>query len=810
MSTVDAHPLPARKPELIIRPFSKPGEYVVKSPAQRLYLHVGEQEQFLLTQLDGRRTEADVLQAFNDRFHDPLSTEDLRDFLEMASKQGLLNDGKAAEATADDEDDEDEVVTAAGKRKQSWLHFRYSVLDPDGILDFLTPRLGFVWTKGFFWASLATIALSTVVSWTNRHEMVTSFGANLNWETVFLAWLITIVVTTIHEFAHGLTCKRYGGEVREMGVLFMFFTPCFYCNVSDAWLIPEKSKRLWVTAAGGYCDLCLWAIAVLTWRITHQDTLVNYVAWVVMSVCGFRGLINMNPLMRLDGYYLLSDGMEIPNLRRRAQKRWMATMRCWLWGAPRVKAETKGWFITLYGGFRWIFYVAFLDLMYVGLCRWLGERWGFPGMMLASYFAFIIIKSLFRGFFDGELKKMIATRPTRTLVWACGTAVALFGIFLVKIDNRAAGSFTVRPGKHLEVRAPVAGFLQEVRFDMGERLPADAVIGRFEIPDLESLVTQKTAQQRESEANLRRLTAGPRPEEIREQTLKVERARTWSNLGDEDLRRARQALAEELARADQQIAATRAEAEYAAASLKQAEQLYQRGVMAGQQFMAERKRHDVAVFQYHQAVAQRRAREVGGTLDAEAEAARRKKDLADVEATLTLMQAGNRPEEIEAEQARLARIKEELDHLLDTRSKLEIRSPLAGVMTTARMKEKIGQYFEKGALICVVEDAEGLEAELALTEQEVSGVEAGQTVELKARALPFHTFRARVDRVAPRAEKEQGALEGKVIVYCTLEGGDVNLLAGMTGMARVFRGEQPIATVMTTKAMKYLRTEFWW
>jgi biotin carboxyl carrier protein len=383
-------------------------------------------------------------------------------------------------------------------------------------------------------------------------------------------------------------------------------------------------------------------------------------------------------------------------------------------------------------------------------------------------------------------------------------------IFLMKIDNRAAGAFTVRPAKHLEVRAPVAGFLREVRCDMGDQLPADGVIGCFEIPDLESLVAQKTAQKQESEANLRRLTVGPRPEEVREQNSKVDRARSWSNLGEDDLRRARQALVEELARADQQIAATRAEVEYAAATLKQAEQLYQRGVMAGQQFMAERKRYDLAVFQYHQAYAQRRAREVAGTLDAEAEAARRKKDLADVEATLKLMLAGSRPEEIEAEQARLTRINEELAHLLETRSKLEIRSPMAGVMTTARMKEKVGQYFEKGALICIIEDAEGLEAELALTEQEVSGVEPGQSVELKARALPFQTFRARVERVSPRAEKEQGALEGKIIVYCTLEGGDSRLLAGMTGMARVFRGEQPIATVMTTKAMKYLRTEFWW
>lgn len=488
----------------------------------------------------------------------------------------------------------------------------------------------------------------------------------------------------------------------------------------------------------------------------------------------------------------------------------MGFVRWALWGAKKPKPEAQGKLLATYGGFRWLFYITALDLMYVGLCRWLGEMWGWPGLLLATYLAFVIVRRLFRGFTQGELMKMLKTRFVRTAVWAVGIVAIVVGLFAFKMEDRSIGTFTVRPAKHVEVRAPVAGFLRAVNYDMGERLETNAVIGRLEIPDLESLIAQKNAQQRESEANLRRLQAGPRAEEVREQQFKVERAQAWYDLGTKDLERAKQATTEELSRLDQQISASRAEADYAFASLKQAEQLYQRGVMAGQQFMSERKRYDVSLLTLQQVQTQRRAREAGGTLEAEAEAARRKKELADVEAALKLMQAGNRPEEIEAEQARLARIKEELTHLVDTKSKLEIRSPWAGLMTTARMKEKIGQYFEKGALICVIEDSAGLEAEIAVAEQEVSGVEVGQAVELKARALPFRTFSARVARVAPRAEVEQGALQGKVIVYCRLDKSDTELLAGMTGMGRVFRGELPLASIGANKAMKYLRTEFWW
>ncbi len=97
----------------------------------------------------------------------------------------------------------------------------------------------------------------------------------------------------------------------------MFFMPCFYCNVSDAWLFREKSKRLWVTFAGGYFELFVWALAVFVWRLTVPESMVNYLAFVVLASCGIQSFFNFNPLIKLDGYYLLSDGMELPNLHQR-------------------------------------------------------------------------------------------------------------------------------------------------------------------------------------------------------------------------------------------------------------------------------------------------------------------------------------------------------------------------------------------------------------------------------------------------------------------------------------------------------------
>src|SRR5206468_6298061 len=137
------------------------------------------------------------------------------------------------------------------------------------------------------------------------------------------------------------------------------------------------------------------------------------------------------------------------------------------------------------------------------------------------------------------------------------------------------------------------------------------------------------------------------------------------------------------------------------------------------------------------------------TLEAEAEVARREKELAEARTVLRLLEAGSRPEEIDAQRARLAGLEEELKHLEEQRGKQMVFSPIPGLITTPRLKEKVGQYLHEGDPIGVVEARAGLEMEIALAEQDVARVRPGQAVRLKARALPYETLTTVVDRVAP-------------------------------------------------------------
>src|SRR5262249_55580960 len=196
-------------------------------------------------------------------------------------------------------------------------------------------------TRTFLVVSAGCILAAALVLWVERQELARSLSNALRWETAVWAWLILLVVTALHESAHGLTCKHYGGEVHEIGFLLLFFMPCFYCNVSDAWLFKEKSKRLWVTFAGGYFELFVWALAVFVWRLTLPGSLPHYLAFIVVTACGIQTLFNFNPLLKLDGYYLLSDWLEAPNLQPRALGSFKDHMRWLLWGAPRPTPQAR-------------------------------------------------------------------------------------------------------------------------------------------------------------------------------------------------------------------------------------------------------------------------------------------------------------------------------------------------------------------------------------------------------------------------------------------------------------------------------------
>ena len=215
---------------------------------------MGEVEHFITEQLDGETRLETVRRRVEEKFQASLSRETLDGFVRRLERQGLLEGTNPASSPP---------AARTGRIRGRLLYLRFPIVDPDRILGWLAPRVSLFYTRGFAVCSALAIIAAIVVVLGNASLVAADLARLYQVALIPLALFFFLLIVTAHEFAHGVTCKRYGGSVKEMGFLLVYFNPAFYCNVSDAWLFPEKSKRLLVSFAGAYFELSLWAVATL-------------------------------------------------------------------------------------------------------------------------------------------------------------------------------------------------------------------------------------------------------------------------------------------------------------------------------------------------------------------------------------------------------------------------------------------------------------------------------------------------------------------------------------------------------------------
>ncbi len=222
-----------------------------------------------------------------------------------------------------------------------------------------------------FLAALGLLA----THWQDFLIRLPSHGDFFSARMLVLFWITLGLVKIVHELGHAFCCKRMGAEVQEIGILVLFFFPTLYCNVSDGWTLPNKWKRMAISAAGIYVEMVIASGATFFWWFSDASSLVHNFSFALMAVCSVHTLVcNANPLMRFDGYYVLSDWMEIPNLAQQANQKMQGTALRWL-GVELRNDETRhaaflSWFGIASAIYRW--YVVALTLFF--FAEFLKER----------------------------------------------------------------------------------------------------------------------------------------------------------------------------------------------------------------------------------------------------------------------------------------------------------------------------------------------------------------------------------------------------------------------------------------------------
>lgn len=307
------------RPDLIIQPQDPlSGTWIVKDPVSLRFFLFGGDERFIMDQLNGRSTLDQIIDDFaRERAPKRMTLERLQAFVAALHRNGLISSDAPSQGQIMLERAADQRWRENVLGWSNLLAIRLPGFNPDAILD-RTYRW-FHWCFSWWFLACATIFCAISISiaiadwetfriaWPRLHEFIS--GRNLIWLGMAL-----VVTKFLHELAHALTCKHFGGHCQEMGVILLVFMPCLYCNVTDAWMLRSRWQRIAISAAGMVMELFLAAIAVILWQYTQPGPL-NSISLNVVIVCGVSTfLFNGNPLLKHDGYYILSDLLRMPNL----------------------------------------------------------------------------------------------------------------------------------------------------------------------------------------------------------------------------------------------------------------------------------------------------------------------------------------------------------------------------------------------------------------------------------------------------------------------------------------------------------------
>jgi putative peptide zinc metalloprotease protein len=416
---------------------------------------------------------------------------------------------------SDDASEASELLERLNKRRWNLLSRNFknpmaitlSLVDPDWILDKLIALVRPLGAKFFvvLWLTLVVpAAVLLALHWQEWSEALPERA--LAAENLFLLALVFPVVKLLHELGHGLMVKAFGGAVHDAGVIFLVFMPVPYVDASASLSFRSKYRRALVGAAGMLVELALAAVAVYVWLFSELG-LVRAMALDVILIAGFSTLVvNGNPLLRFDGYYILSDLLEIPNLGSRSGRYWGATLERLLFDVqtrrPDSVSRSEVPWLLAYAPLAYVYRM----IVFFGIALFVATEYLAVGVAIAIW-------SLFISFVlpVGRIAKHLLNSPTlrdrrgRAVAISVAGGLALAAVvMLVPAPLATVSEGVVWLPEDAQVRAGTGGFIRSLQVASGSKVQSGDALFQLAQP---SLATQLLAQQQRVAAVETRLRA---------------------------------------------------------------------------------------------------------------------------------------------------------------------------------------------------------------------------------------------------------------------------------------------------------------
>jgi putative peptide zinc metalloprotease protein len=448
--------------------------YLVFDPVRCLHFRQDALTQDLCRLLDGRKDPDDVLEAMRVKYPQyTFSREYLDETLDNLQQSGFLEDAFHRNLLVQARAREARKRLLSAESFKNVLNIQLGTVDPLPLLRRIYPYARVVFSR--LW--VAGVALATLVAggilWENREALVGNLATifsleNSTWLGLLILYVTLFLIVVAHEFGHGLCCMHYGGEPRKLGFLFLYFMPGMYCDVSDIYFFEKRWPRAAVALAGGYVELQACVLGTFVWALTPPDLLLHDIAYRVMLFSGVTGLIfNYNPLIKLDGYFVLMSWLDIPDLRERSFA-WLRGNARRLFGDRAVELERatrrERRAFWLYGLLATAYSLFFLWIALLLVKSVLVSNFREAGFAAFTLFFLYVT----RGFWKGtgrNIRLLVLERAgwmRRRWALVLGGAGVVVAAFLVPLPHWPKVNAVLAPLETYAIRAPFEGRVQAV------------------------------------------------------------------------------------------------------------------------------------------------------------------------------------------------------------------------------------------------------------------------------------------------------------------------------------------------------------
>jgi putative peptide zinc metalloprotease protein len=487
---------PKLRDGLIIRKVAEGDDvaYTVCDLPRNQYFRIDPVTHLVAAQLDGRTSLAEVARICQERMpYTDLSLSVVEEAVQDLDAIGILENPYQKNILL--------LERARARRPRVAEFFRNMLLwqvgmwDPDAFLErthkwvawLFEPLPALLWTVAF--------ALSGLLVYLERDRLDFDVMRLMGFDGsggagVFWFWVIFIVIGFLHESGHAHACKHFGGRVHRMGAMLMYFSPCFFVDVSTSMLFENRWHRIWVAMGGIYVEVIITALATLVWYVTPTGLLLNDVAYRVMIVGFIIGvLVNLNPLIKLDGYYVVSDLLQISELRERSMAYWKDLLRKYALRKPMlepVHGIRRRRAYGIYGGIA-IAYTAFiLFAFFAWLHDTLVASMAETGFLLSMAAVGMMLR---RPVGNLVARVRAGGLPSRWHALPAAAAVLALLLFLggvIRTPATVTANARVAGGWHEVVRAREPGLVLSMLVEEGDRVLPRQVVALVSNDSLEA------------------------------------------------------------------------------------------------------------------------------------------------------------------------------------------------------------------------------------------------------------------------------------------------------------------------------------